>query len=117
MKFQKSLMVVSSGLILLALAACSALQPAAVPQAAPSAQVQPNTGVQYHFVTDKLLLPTTQSQADEYALNIDGDAAATGDNLFGRLLSLLTKAAPGVETQATLDAVHGRRQAGLATRG
>ncbi len=37
-------------------------------------------------------------------MNIDGDAAATGDNLFGRLLSLLTKAAPGVEAQATLDA-------------
>jgi hypothetical protein len=103
MKIAKILVAANACLILAALSACSALQPAAAPQAAPSAQVQPNTGVQYHYVTNQLLLPTTQSQADEFALNIDGDAGNGGDNLFGRLLSLLTKAAPGLEVQSTLD--------------
>jgi hypothetical protein len=34
---------------------------------------------------------------------VDGDAGGSGDNHFGRLLSLLTSAAPGLELQATLD--------------
>ncbi|HET6846140.1 MAG TPA: hypothetical protein VFH29_04860 [Anaerolineales bacterium] len=104
MKTMKILMMGSSSLMLVALAACSALQPAGVAQPAPSAQSQPGTGVQYHFVTNKLLLPSTQDQADSFALNIDGDSAGTGDNLFGRLLILVTKAAPGLETQSTVDA-------------
>jgi len=103
MKINSILLAASSGLVLVSLAACSALQPAAVPQPAPSAQVQPGTGIQYYFVTNKLLLPTTQAQVDAYALNIDGDSGGTGDNLFGRLLTLLTNAAPGLEPQSTLD--------------
>lgn len=104
MKIPKMLTAGFAGLILISLAACSALQQApVVPEAAPSPQAQPSTGVQYHFVTNQLLLPTTQSQADAYAVNVDGDAGASGDNHFGRLLSLLTSAAPGLELQATLD--------------
>jgi len=104
MNFKKNLITANASIILLLLAACSALKPAlAVPQAAPSAQVQPGTGVQYHFVTNQLLLPETQIQSEEFALNIDGDSGNSGDNHFGQLLSLLTSAAPGLELQATLD--------------
>lgn len=105
MKSQKTQVVAISGLILLSLAACTARArlPAIVPEAAPSAQSQPGTGIQYHFVTNQLLLPTTQSEAQEFALNVDGDTGQSGDNHFGRLLSLLTSAAPGLELQATLD--------------
>ena len=105
MKQTKILIAANASLLLVSLSACSALKlPAAAPQPAPSAQVQPGTGVEYHFVTDQLLLPTTQSQADLFALNIDDDPGNGGDNLFGRLLTLLTKAAPSVEAQTTLDA-------------
>jgi hypothetical protein len=104
MKISRILIPGCASLVLLALAGCSALRPApAFTQAAPSAQGQPNTGIQYHFVTNQLLLPTTQSQAEEFALNVDGDPGKSGDNHFGRLLSLLTSAAPGLELQATLD--------------
>jgi hypothetical protein len=104
MKIQKIMLAANSSLILLSLAACSALQPAATAQPAPTVQAQPGTGIQYHFVTNKLLVPTSQAEADAFALNIDGDSEGTGDNLFGRLLTLLTKAAPGLEAQSTLDA-------------
>jgi hypothetical protein len=100
----KRFLVVQSWLMPVLLGACSALQPSPViTEAAPSPQAQPSTGVQYHFVTNQLLLPATQSQIDAYALNVDGDSGGSGDNHFGRLLSLLTSAAPGLELQATLD--------------
>jgi hypothetical protein len=100
----KRFLVLQSWLMPGLLAACSALSPSPViTEAAPSPQVQPSTGVQYHFVTNQLLLPATQSQAEAYALNVDGDSGESRDNHFGRLLSLLTSAAPGLELQATLD--------------
>ncbi|HEY5983338.1 MAG TPA: hypothetical protein VIU38_07675 [Anaerolineales bacterium] len=103
MNIARAILFVNASLIVVLLAACSALPSATVPQVAPSAQVQPSTGVQYHFVTNQLLLPATQAQADAYALNVDGDAGQSKENLFGKLLTLLTSAAPGLELQGTLD--------------
>ena len=100
----KNLVAVQACLMLFLLAACSAVKPApSVTEAAPSAQAQPATGMQYHFVTDQLLLPTTQAQTQAFALNVDGDTGQRGDNVIGGLLTLLTSAAPGLEMQATLD--------------
>ena len=103
MKKKKVFVAASTVLILLLLAACSALKPTPVPTQTP--QVLPSTGVQYHFVTNRLLIPTSQALTQEFALNVDGDSQQRADNLFGNLLSLLTSAAPSLELQATLDQV------------
>jgi len=104
MKLRRNSFTVMAVLMAVSLAACSALQPAPrVTQAAPTDQVQPTTGIQYHLVTDQLMLPTTKDLTEAYALNVDGDSEQTGDNLFGQLLSLLTSAAPSLEMQATMD--------------
>jgi hypothetical protein len=103
MNIARAILVVNASLIVVLLAACSALPSGTVPQVAPSAQVQPSTGVQYHFVTNQLFLPATQAQAEAYAMNVDGDAGQSKENLFGKLLTLLTSAAPGLELQGTLD--------------
>jgi hypothetical protein len=97
----KSVFVVNTGLILLLLAACSVLKPTSTPTQTP--EVPPDTGVQYHFVTNKLLLPTTQEQTQAFALDVDGDSQQHPDNLFGKLLTLLTSVAQGFELQSTLD--------------
>lgn len=89
---------------LVLLASCSALRPTPeTTQAAPTKTVQPATGIEYRFVTDKLLLPTTPGQSREYALDVDGDAQGHADNLFGTLLTLLASAAPQVDLQETVD--------------
>jgi len=86
------------------LAACAALKPKPTqPAQTPTAVVQPATGVQYYFVTNKLLIPTTQAQTQEFALNVDGDSQQSLDNKFGDLLTLLTSASPSLELQSTLD--------------
>jgi len=102
MKMKKATLLASAGLILLLLSACGALKPTPT-QPAPTAQATPVTGVQYHFVTNKLLIPTTQAQTQEFALNIDGDPQQHLDNKFGDLLTLLVSAAPGLDLQPTLD--------------
>jgi len=104
MKMKNVFAAASASLILLLLASCSALQPVST-QTAPTqtAVVPPTTGVEYYFVTNKLLIPTTHEQAQAYALNVDGDAQHTPDNKFGDLFTLLTSAVPGVELQSTLD--------------
>jgi hypothetical protein len=63
----------------------------------------PATGVEYYFVTNKLLMPTTQEQTQEFALNVDGDAQQTVDNKFGNLFTLLTSAVKNIELQSRLD--------------
>ncbi len=94
----------STGLVVLLLTACSALKPApAATVPPPTAQVTPTTGVQYHFVTDKLQIPTTHAETQAYALNVDGDPQNQPDNMFGGLLTLLTSAAPGLQLQASVD--------------
>ena len=103
MKMKKVFVVASTCLIILLLAACSALKPTPAPTQTP--QALPVTGVQYHFVTNRLLIPTSQALTQEFALNVDGDAQQRTDNLFGNLLSLLTSAAPSLELQSTLDQV------------
>jgi hypothetical protein len=102
MKMKNVFVAASAGLILLLLAACAALKPTPT-QPAPTAEILPATGVQYHFVTNKLIIPTTQAQTQEFALNVDGDSQQNLDNKFGELLTLLTSAAPGLELQSALD--------------
>jgi len=100
----RSFLVLDACLILFMLAACSAFKSAPAPtQPAPTAQVLPSTGVQYHFVTNKLLIPTTKTQTQAFALNVDGDAQQHPDNLLGELFTLLTSAAPDLQLQSTLD--------------
>jgi hypothetical protein len=104
MKFNNMFIAISAVIILLLLAACSGQQPTPVPPT-PTAVVMPVTGVQYYFVTNKLLLPISQEQTQAFALNIDGDPQQQLDNKFGELLTLLTSAAPTLELQSTLDQV------------
>lgn len=101
----KNVFVLNASLILLLLTACSSLKPTpAQPAPTPTtAAIIPVTGVQYQFVTDKLLLPTTQEQTQSYALNIDNDPKNNSDNKFGNLLTLITSAAPNLELQSALD--------------
>ncbi len=102
MKMNNVFVAASAGQILLLLAACSALKPTPT-QPAPTAEVPPTTGIQYHLVINKLLIPTTQAQTQEFALNVDGDSQQSTDNKFGGLLTLLVSASPGLELQSTLD--------------
>ena len=103
MKTKNIFIAISTSLILL-LAACNVLQPTAMPtQPVPTQTVLPATGAQYYFVTNKLQIPTTQEQTQEFALNIDGDSQQSLDNKFGDLFNLLTSAAQGIELQSTLD--------------
>lgn len=91
--------LIQTSLIAFLLSACGAPTPAPTPT--PTAA--PAVSVNYHFVTSQLLIPTTQAQADSFALNIDGDPQNKADNLFGGLLTLLNSASPGLELQATID--------------
>jgi len=100
----KNVFVLNASLILLLLTACSAINPTPVqPVSPPTTMVTPATGMQYQYVTNTLLLPSTRDQTQAYALNIDGDSKQSADNKFGELLSLLVSAAPGLELQSTLD--------------
>ena len=93
--------IASTALILSLLVACNAVKPTPAPTQ--TAVAMPTTGVEYHFVTNKLLIPTTQEQAQAFALNVDGDPQGKPDNMFGGLFTLLTSAVPGSEMQSTLD--------------
>ncbi len=103
MKMKNIFVVINVGLILSLLAACSALKPAPTPAPTQTAVVPPTSGVEYYFVTNKLLIPTTQEQTQAYALNVDGDGQQSLDNKFGDLFTLLTSAVQGIELQTTLD--------------
>src|SRR5512140_3019586 len=97
----KNVLAINAPLILLLLAGCGGLKPTPIPtQTAP---VPPATGIQAHFVTNKLLIPTTQVQSQAFALNVDGDPQHHPDDLLGGLLTLLTSAAPGLDLQSTVD--------------
>jgi len=101
-------MAASTGLIIMLLAACNLPQPKPVPTQTPESQqsaVTTTASQQYHFVTNKLLLPVTQALTQSYALNIDGDAQQHTDNRVGELLTLLNSAAPALEIQTTIDQV------------
>lgn len=102
MKIKSVFIAANLGMILVLLTACSALKPGTT-QPAPTAESPPATGVQYYFVTNALLLPTTQALTQEFALNVDGDPQGQQDNKFGEMLTLLTSAAPGLELQSSLD--------------
>ena len=86
--------------------ACTPFKPAFTPPAPThTAVVQPATGVQFHFVTNRLMIPITQAQTESFALNVDGDSKKSPDNKFGNLLTMLAAATPGIDLQASLDQV------------
>jgi hypothetical protein len=101
----KNIFAINAGLVLLLVSACSALKsaPAQPTLLTPTPVVIPVTGIEYQFVTNKLLLPTTHEQTQTFGLNIDNDMQKTPDNKFGDLLTLLTSVAPDLELQLTLD--------------
>lgn len=101
MKMRNIFFAVNASLILLLLAACGVLKPAPTPTQ--TAEAMPATGIQYHLVTNKLMIPTTQEQTQAFALNVDGDSQQQLDNMFGGLFTLLASAAQGIELQSTLD--------------
>jgi hypothetical protein len=103
MKIKKVLVAANASMILLLLTACSMLKPTPAPQPTPTAVVPPATGVEYYFVTNKLMMPTTQEQTQAFALNIDGDAQKTADNKFGDMFTLLTSTVQNIKLQSTLD--------------
>lgn len=97
---KKYAFLILTSLIALLVAACGAPTPAPTPTVTPTALP---VSVRYHFVTSKLLIPTTKDQADSFAINLDGDPQNTRDNLFGGLLTLLTSASPDLGVQSTVD--------------
>ncbi|HUE99591.1 MAG TPA: hypothetical protein VMN99_10075 [Anaerolineales bacterium] len=102
----KNVFVINTSLVLLLMTACSALKSApAQPAPTQTAVVQPATGVQSLFVTNRLMIPTTPAQTESFALNVDGDSKQQPDNMFGDLLTMLASATQGVELQASLDQV------------
>ena len=103
MKMKNVFAAASISMILLLLTACNMPKPTSAPMPTPAEVVMPATGMEYTFVTNKLLMPTTQEQTQAFALNVDGDAQQTLDNKFGNLLTLLTSAVKNIELQSTLD--------------
>ena len=101
MKMKKVSVALNASLILLLLAACSALKPTPAPTQ--TAQALPASGVQYYFVTNQLLIPITRAQTQAFALNVDGDSQQHPDHMFGNLFTLLASVAQGFELQSTLD--------------
>jgi hypothetical protein len=111
----KNIFIVNTALVLLSLTACSALKPNSTPtptpvptqpQPTPTAVIQQTptaARLQYYFVTNKLLIPTTREQTQAFALNLDANPQDHTENLFGQLLTLLTSAVPGLELQLNVD--------------
>lgn len=60
----KDVSKVNAILIVLLLGACGALKPKLTPPTPTLTPEVPATGAQYYFVSDKLLLPTTQAQSE-----------------------------------------------------
>jgi hypothetical protein len=98
---KRVVIVFIASLLLLLMASCSGLKPTPMPTETP--QVLPDTGEEYLFVTNRLLLPTTNEQVEAFALNVDGDSKGRLDNRFGELLNFLNAVGPGLDLQSTLD--------------
>ncbi len=105
MKKKSIFIAANAGLLLACMLAACAPSAASVPTATPTATTPPATvpakRARYHFVTDRLLVPTTQAQAQQFALDVDGDSKP--DNLFGQVLAALVSIAPGLDFQPDAD--------------
>jgi len=101
MKRRNIVFAESACLILLLLSGCGAQKPAPAP--VPTEQASPTSGIEYQFVTNELMIPTTQAQAQAFGLNLDGDPQGTPDNLFGKLFTLFASMSPDIELQSSLD--------------
>ncbi len=99
----KNVFILHSGLVLaFTLAACGS-PPTAKPTIPPPAVAPEQADISYHFVTNSLLIPTTQAQSQTWALDVDKDPQQRLDNLFGDMLATLVSVSPGLELQSTLD--------------
>src|SRR5262245_39525082 len=89
MTLRSNLLVAAASLSLsLSLVACGGDDSNVVPE-----------GEHYHYVTNQLLVPTTNTQAREYGLDLNGDKQV--DNQLGMVLSTL--GSMGFDIQATID--------------
>ncbi len=61
-------------------------------------------GTDHFYVVDRLLLPTTATQANQYGLNLDGDEQNRPDNALGQILSTLASQSSDVSLQDSIDA-------------
>jgi len=102
MKLKSIFAAVRFVLILMLLSACNMPQ-SSKPAPTQTPEASPATGIQYHFVTNRLLIPATQEQAQAFGVNVDGDSQQQPDNLVGKLLTLLTATVPSLEIQSTID--------------
>jgi len=77
--------------------------PTITPATTPTTIVLPSSSpaASYQFVTNKLIVPVTQADAQHYALDLDGDGRP--DNLFGQAFALLSSLAPGLDLQSTVN--------------
>jgi len=60
-------------------------------------------GTSHYYVVDRLLLPTTATQANMYGLNLDGDEQNRPDNALGQILSTLASQSSDVNLQDSID--------------
>src|SRR3990172_8646312 len=60
-------------------------------------------GTDHLYVVDRLLLPTTATQANQYGLTLDGDAQNRPDNALGQILSTLASQSSDVSLQDSID--------------
>ena len=60
-------------------------------------------GTSHLYVVDRLLLPTTATEASAYGLNLDGDEQNRPDNALGQILSTLASQSSDVSLQDSID--------------
>ncbi len=58
-------------------------------------------GDDHRFVFDRVLIPTTSTEANSYGLDLDGDAQV--DNVLGQILSTLSAQTGGMNLQQSMD--------------
>lgn len=101
----KNVFLIYTSLVLVLLTACAGPtpEPTPTPTPIPTAEVPVDASVSFHFVTNKLMVPTTKEQTQTFALNLDGDSQQVTDNLFGSLITLLLSTSPELKLQPAVD--------------